>query len=221
MPHRERGTRERLKGLGRFLVEAARHWKETGAVLPSSRRLALAMTATLPHHAERRFSARIIEVGAGTGVMTAEIVRKMGENDTLVVYELSERLAGLLIERAHRNPLWRSKKIEIRASAFPEGALEERYDFAICSLPFNNFPAPLVKRCFEAFERSLAGGGSLSFFEYCHLRRLKSTVADRGEFIRIQRIERTLHAYLVRHQVSVRTIGLNVPPAWVHTLKFD
>jgi phospholipid N-methyltransferase len=217
---RSRATRKILE-VGRFLGEVGRNWRATGALLPSSRHLARAMCAPLAAAAARARPHRILEIGAGTGVVTHEIVRQMRPEDHLVIYELSEDMAQCLDERIVHDPEWRARSIELRIAAFPDGLEDERYDVAVCSLPFNNFPSTAVRRAFEAFAKTLADGGHLTFFEYCMIRRVKLRVADRKEFFRLQRIDRILQEYLIAHRISHMTVHLNVPPAWVHTLKFE
>jgi phospholipid N-methyltransferase len=217
---RSRAARKIIE-VGRFIGEVRRNWRTTGALLPSSRRLARAMSLPLAASPERARPRLILEIGAGTGVITREIVRHMRPEDRLVIYELSEEMAQCLDERIVHDPEWRTRSIELRIAAFPEGIEDERYDYAICSLPFNNFPSTVVRRSFAAFSKALANGGELTFFEYCLIRSAKIRVAARGEFLRLQRIERILNEYLLAHRISHRTVHLNVPPAWVHTLRFE
>lgn len=207
--------------LRRFLKEASRNWQRTGAVLPSSARLARTMTAPILDYRMDERPKRILEVGAGTGVMTRELLRKMGPEDLLVVYELSEDLARELKTMLDASPTARRRNVEIRVRAFPEGLDDETYDFAVCSLPFNNFPSTEVRKILGTFARCLEGGGILTYFEYCHLRQLKLRVSTGKEALRLRRIQRIFDGYLATHRISSKTVRLNVPPAWVHILRFE
>lgn len=211
----------RTGSLRRFLREAGRNWQRTGAVLPSSARLARSMTAPIQDYRMDERPKRILEVGAGTGAMTRELLRKMGPDDLLVVYELSEDLARDLKLMLDSSPTARRRKVEIRVRAFPEGLEDEAYDFAVCSLPFNNFPSTEVRRILATFARCLEGGGILTYFEYCHLRQLKLRVSTGKEALRLRRIQRIFEDYLATHRISSKTVRLNVPPAWVHILRFE
>lgn len=211
----------RTGGLRRFLREASRNWQQTGAVLPSSARLAKAMTTPIDDYRSDDRPKRILEVGAGTGAMTREILRKMGPDDQLVIYELSKDLARVLEVWLASNATARRRNIEVRVRAFPEGLDDENYDFAVCSLPFNNFPSTEVRRILKTFSSCLEGGGILTFFEYCHLRGLKLRVVRGGEAMRLRRIQRTFDEYLAAYRISSKTVQLNVPPAWVHILRFE
>ncbi|RMH54511.1 MAG: methyltransferase domain-containing protein [Candidatus Hydrogenedentota bacterium] len=167
----------------------------------------------------RAASRMILEVGAGTGVITEEIVPLMSPRDRLVVYELSERLGERLKYRA-KGPEWSGRDIEIRVKPFPEGTEDEHYNFAVCSLPFNNFPAYMVHICLKTFSKILTPGGVLTFYEYCHLRNLRLQFANRKEFIRLRRIDRTVKSFLKTHHGQCRHVLINVPPAWVYTIRF-
>lgn len=213
-------ARRRVLEISRFLGEVKRNWRTTGAVFPSSRALARAMTASLAALPASDPPRRILEIGAGTGVFTREIVRYLRPEDQLVIYELSEDLAQCLDERMVNDPDWRTKSIELRIAAFPEGLEGEHYDHAFCGLPFNNFPSDAVRRSFEAFAKILSGGGHLTFFEYCMIRKVKMRISARSEFIRLQRIDRILMDYLRAYRISHKTVHMNLLPAWVHVLRF-
>ena len=72
-----------------FLGEAIKNYRQTGAVAPSSRRLAQSMVEHLDDHAGPR---RILEVGSGTGAFTRHILGGMRDGDRLDAVEISELL---------------------------------------------------------------------------------------------------------------------------------
>ncbi len=210
-----------IRAIVGFVSGFATNWKQTGSIIPSSRSLARAMTSILPDRHHRRKPLRILEVGAGTGAITSEILKAIRPDDTLVVYELSQEFARILEARRVHDPDWRDRGMELRVLPFPEGVTGEQFDFAICSLPFNNFPSTLVRKCMAAFEETLAEDGKLAFFEYCHVRNVRLRIGrEKTEFIRLKRIDTILSDYLNRHRISRKMVRLNVPPAWVHILQF-
>jgi phospholipid N-methyltransferase len=62
-----------------------------GAIVPSSKHLALAMLQALPHD----FSADVIELGGGTGAITEVLLAALGKEHLLVVERDIELLTGL------------------------------------------------------------------------------------------------------------------------------
>lgn len=179
------------------------------------------MTTVIDDYSLSERPHRILEVGAGTGAMTKEILHKMGPKDTLVIYELSTDLALVLHREIARFSAVKKGRVEIRVCAFPEKLDDETFDFAICSLPFNNFPSTEVRRILKCFAHCLEGGGMLTYFEYCHLRAIKLKISAPRERIRLRRIEYIFADFLAAHRISRKTVRLNIPPAWVHILRFE
>jgi len=212
--------KKRLLRVSSFLREVQLNWKTTGAIFPSSPRLAKKMAKPLTEFLSDRKPKRILEVGAGTGVMTEEIVKHTDKNDTIVLYELSDSFANLLRDRIENE--WSDRNIELRVQPFPKGLnKEKKFDFAVCSLPFNNFPYNIVKECLEAFEDVLRDGGYLTFFEYCYIRRAKINLRINKDCMRLRRIESQIQSYMKTRKISRETVALNIPPAWVHTLRIE
>src|SRR5205807_4789590 len=85
-----------LSQCGDFFRECRRHFRTTGAVLPSSRFLARALVKQLRGP---RGPARILEVGPGTGSVTVEIARRMLSGDRLDAVEINGHFARLLEQR--------------------------------------------------------------------------------------------------------------------------
>src|SRR5262245_26298183 len=86
---------------GNFLREFRRQFRNTGAILPSSRFLARALVAELR---KPRLPARILEVGPGTGSVTLEITRHLLPGDTLDAVEINEHFVQLLQRRIENEP---------------------------------------------------------------------------------------------------------------------
>ena len=84
-----------------FFRQFRTQFHTTGAIAPSSRRLARAMTR---HIAGPRGPARILEVGPGTGAVTRRILRLLRTEDRLDLVELNESFADLLRQRFQSDP---------------------------------------------------------------------------------------------------------------------
>src|SRR5438105_14388325 len=78
---------------GTFLRESRRHFRDTGALLPSSRFLARALAAPL---AGQRPPCRILQVGPGTGSVTRAILRRLQPGDQLDCVELNDHFVERL-----------------------------------------------------------------------------------------------------------------------------
>ena len=79
-----------------FFGEFRRHYFTTGSILPSSRSLARALVSPMRR---RTAPARILEVGPGTGAVTAEILRQLRPDDRLDIVEINEHFIQVLERR--------------------------------------------------------------------------------------------------------------------------
>jgi phospholipid N-methyltransferase len=203
---------------GDFLREMRRDFRNTGALLPSSPFLCRAMTVQLRRP---RSSARILEVGPGTGAITAAVLRRLHPDDQLDVVEINPRFVDLLHRRLTTDERFRRHQQQIRIIHAPVQSVagDGKYDFILSSLPLNNFPATMVRDVFRVFERLLAPGGTLSFYEYVFVRQIKHPFVERPERQRLRRVGRILGSFIRRYQFERERIYANVPPAIVRHLR--
>jgi len=211
-----------LSGSNRiFLQSAARDFKRTGAVAPSSKALAQSMTSELA--ANPLHPIAVLEVGAGTGSITEEIVRHISRGDNLDVYEIDRKFAGLIKRRLREDEPFRAIQADVRVfnKAIERIERKPRYDFVISCLPFTNFEPEVVREIFEIYRAVLKPGGICSFYEYVLLRRaarlMSGKSAERERFAGVTKVVRdTIGRYGYKNQVVFR----NFPPAAVHHIRF-
>ena len=202
---------------GTFLRESRRHFRATGAVLPSSRFLARALASPLEGD---RAPWRILEVGPGTGSVTREILRRLIPGDRLDAVELNEHFVDRLHLLFEHDPRFQRFVDQVIVIHSPVEKLsgEAVYDHIISGLPLNNFPVALVRDIFRAYIRLLKPGGVLSYFEYTLIRQLKSPFVGRRERRRLYRVGRVVNAYIRSYQIRRQQVLMNVPPAVVRHL---
>jgi phospholipid N-methyltransferase len=201
-----------------FFREFRETFKTTGAIAPSGRSLA---RATVQPLIDRDRPARILEVGAGTGAVTREIVKHIREGDLLDVVELNERFVEVLKYRFAHEPSWKRVADQSRVLHMEVQKLkpDELYDFLICGVPFNNFSIGLTREIFRHFTKLLKPGGTLTFFEYKWIRRFKGIVANSSERKRLMGVGHVLSRYLERYEFRCNTAWVNFPPAMAHHLR--
>jgi phospholipid N-methyltransferase len=216
--HREVHGMHLLEECRDFFRQFRSHYRTTGAVLPSSRFLARALTAQL---AQPRPAGRILEVGPGTGSVTRAIARRMGPEDRLDAVEINGKFVELLRRRLATDKafLQRQGQIEVIHAPLEELLGDSTYDFIVSGLPMNNFPVAQVRQIFASFARLLKPGGTLSYFEYALVRQLKWPLVDRSERRRLFRVGRVMRGYIRDFQVRREQILINVPPATVRHLQ--
>lgn len=108
--------------------------------------------------------------------------------------------------------------------AVHEAAIEEFggfgcYDFIVSGLPLNNFPVAQIREIFQAYNRLLKPGGTLTYYEYVLIRQLKTPFVNRRERRRLYRVGRVVGQYIRAHQVRRQRVFINVPPAVVRHLR--
>ena len=202
-----------------FFQQFRRQYHNTGSILPSSRALARALVSQLRR---RRGPARILEIGPGTGAVTAEILRSLRPDDRLDIVEINADFVALLHRRFDEEPLWRERRDQTRIIHAPLQKVEGEglYDYLISGLPLNNFPVPLVQEIFTAYRRLLRRGGVLSYFEYLMIRSLKMLILRGDERVRLQTLSRLLEGEIGAHQFLEQWVFPNVPPAVARHFRF-
>ena len=196
-----------------FLGEAIKNYRQTGAVAPSSQRLAQSMVEHLADHEGPR---RILEVGSGTGAFTRHILKGMRDGDRLDAVEISDSFASALeadVLGPHRlaHP---DQPCRIFQCPIEDAELEGPYHLVVCGLPFNNFPLDLTKHIFGIMLESMHPEGWLSYFEYLAMRPLKWPFVGSTGRTTLRRHGDYLAELEQRHNGYRRLIPMNIPPAW-------
>lgn len=201
-----------------FFRQFRQRFKTTGAIMPSSRFLARAMTGPM---LRRDRPVRVLEVGPGTGAVTRRIVRLLQPDDRFDLVEINETFAELLNRRFESDRHYRraSGQSQVHVCPLQEFAADEPYDFIISGLPLNNFPTELVEEIFDAYFRLLAPEGVLSYFEYMYVRSMRKRVGAKPGRDHMRELDEILGGYLRQHRFRRSWVFLNVPPAWVQHLR--
>jgi phosphatidylethanolamine/phosphatidyl-N-methylethanolamine N-methyltransferase len=176
-----------------FLQEWLANPQRTGAVAPSSPRLAAAMARWLPSDPE----SYVLELGPGTGAVTEALLAHGLREDRLVAIEKNSKLAHLLRKRfpsAHiiTGDAWHLDDL-LREWHEPV----ERVGAVISSLPLLNFPPVEAEALAEKIRVILEHGGKWVQYSY-HLGTHRPHGTSR--FLRL----------------ASKIIWLNLPPARVN-----
>ncbi|MHB1037914.1 MAG: class I SAM-dependent methyltransferase [Pirellulales bacterium] len=204
---------------GIFFREFFRNFHTTGAILPSGRFLAAALARYVGADGPPR---RILEVGPGTGAVTRGIIAAMRPEDRLDLVELNDAFVSRLNHRFENDAAFQSVagRARVLHGMVQDVPADEPYDLVISGLPLNNFSVDDVQTILQALVRLLAPVGTLSFFEYMFVRRVRAVVSRATERARLAGIGQAMDAILAEHEVRRDWIWPNVPPAWVHHVRF-
>ncbi|MBK8704511.1 MAG: methyltransferase [Saprospiraceae bacterium] len=131
-----------------FLRESLRDIKTVGTLTPSSRHLCESMI----RHIDFENGITIVELGAGDGVITHQLLSKMPVDSRLIVFEVNEKFCRTL--RQIHDP--RFILIDDTAEKLDDYLNQlhiDHIDYVISALPFTSLPRTLginiVKQCYQ------------------------------------------------------------------------
>jgi phospholipid N-methyltransferase len=178
----------------RFLRAFAANPRQVGAILPTSR---LAVRDMLDM-ADVPAARLVVELGAGTGVQTGEVLARMAPDARLLAIEIDPALVRILEDRFD-DP--RLQVISDSAENLVKHLDGDLADVVVCALPFTSLEPGLRKRILDTMPRALAPEGVALVIQYSPL---------------IQAELRRLFTS-VRRRISL----LNVPPAFLFACSQD
>ena len=142
----------------RFLKTFWRRPKITGAVAPSGKALARAMA----HEVGRVGDRLVLELGPGTGPVTAALIAQGIAPERIVALEFNPEFCARLVDRFRGLNVVEGDAFD-RAASRPPG-LAGPYAAVVSSLPLLNWPFPARVGLIEsALERTVPGGGMIQF----------------------------------------------------------
>jgi phosphatidylethanolamine/phosphatidyl-N-methylethanolamine N-methyltransferase len=201
-----------------FLTQFLRNYQTTGAVLPSGRRLA----RSLCRHVGVGPPQKILEAGPGTGAVTGLVVERMRPDDQLWMVELNPTFAAHLRAAFGQRPSFRAvaERCHLVEGSVQELGREGEFDVVVSGLPLNNFSPDQVRAILDAYSRLLKPSGVLSFFQYIFIRDAKTIVSFGEERTRLKGVGATIDGVLGEREFAREWVWPNVPPAWVHHLRY-
>jgi len=201
-----------------FLGQFLRNYHTTGSVIPSGRALASALC----RHVGSGPPQKILEAGPGTGAVTGQVVERMRPEDRLWMVELNPTFAAHLRAAFEQRPSFRAvaDRCHLVEGSVQALGQEGEFDVVISGLPLNNFSPEDVRSILDAYAKLLKPSGVLSFFQYIMIRDAKTLVSAGPERTRLQGVGAAIDGILGQREFAREWVWPNVPPAWVHHLRF-
>lgn len=181
-----------LNDTGFFLQEWLANPQRTGAIAPSSPRLAAAMARWLPHNPE----SYVLELGPGTGAVTQALLNRGLREDRLVAIEHNSKMAQMLHRRFPRAHIITGDAWEMDALLREHHQPITSVGAVISSLPLLNFPKEEAEALAGKIRQLLEPSGKWVQYSY-----QISKLRTRGTSL--------------FHLLASRVIWLNLPPARV------
>jgi phosphatidylethanolamine/phosphatidyl-N-methylethanolamine N-methyltransferase len=155
-----------------FLQEWFANPQRTGAVVPSSRKLATAMAHWLPSDPE----SYVLELGPGTGAVTQALLKHGLREDRLVAIERNPKLARLLRERFPRAQIITGDAWQLDGLLQRRNTPIESVGAVISSLPLLNFTPEQAEALADKIRTVLDPQGTWVQYSYrIHKRRTRGT----------------------------------------------
>jgi phosphatidylethanolamine/phosphatidyl-N-methylethanolamine N-methyltransferase len=209
----------RLSDYQTFLTQFLRNYETTGSVIPSGRALGSALCRYVGHGGAAQ---KILEAGPGTGAVTGCIIDRMRRDDELWMVELNPTFAAHLRTAFNDKPAFRdaASRCHLIEGSVQQLGHEAEFDLVISGLPLNNFSPQDVHDILQAYAKLLKPGGILSFFQYILIRPAKMFVSVGPERDRLKGVGEAIEGILGESEVAREWVWVNVPPAWVHHIRF-
>lgn len=177
-----------------FFIQYITHPRTTGAILPSSKRLAIKMIENINFN----MCNCIVELGPGTGIFTDEILKKRNANTILILIEYNIDFYKKL----------KSKYSDIQNIHIINDSAENidyyinkyginNIDYIVSGLPFASLPKDMSEMILDKCKCALGYKGSFIIFQYT-----KSKKDLINKYFKDIKINREI---------------LNIPPAYVFT----
>lgn len=198
-----------IKDIARFFFRFVFHSSAIGAVCPSSSYLAKEITSQIPKDANLPPRC-LADVGAGDGVFSEKILKRMNPHDTLDLIEIDPALCQIL-----RKKFAHIKQVRIIEGDFLTLQDEKRYDHIIAGLPYNSLKAETVAKIFKKFVAVGKPGCSLSYFEYRWLPHISIRIPTKGHREKLFKIMETKKQFWTACGVKQTHVNKNFTPATV------
>lgn len=216
--HRVPASRAREGWL--FLAEAIRGFRATGAITPSSRRLADTLAA--PLRARTDHPLEVLEVGAGTGAVTRALIPLLGAGSRLDIVEANARFAARLRQEV-QTPSSRAGalgrvRVRVHHQRIEQLNTGHRYDVIVSGLPVTNFSPHQAEAIMGRYVQLLRPCGTLVYFTYLGAARARGLLASRREADRHRAVDDVLARCHRRFAADRQTVWANLPPARVWCL---
>lgn len=189
--------------------------KVIGALTPSSPFLAKAIVRRMRR--EQKSNRHLLEIGAGTGVVTKLLIDELNPGDHLDVIECVPDLIPQL--KAIINQSGKSSQVTLHELYIEDFHPTKKYDQVISGLPLTMFPPEQVVAFYNKLENELLEKeGLFTYYEYLVLPELRLcyyTLCRKikpDNYTHLRKILKTKNTFLKEKQVEKDTVWFNITP---------
>ncbi len=155
----ENAVGQEPSSLALFAREIIANPRAIGAACPSSRYLGYAMARPVIEHEQ----GLVLELGAGTGSITAALLKHGVAPQRLIVLERSKSMADYLRQRFPQLRIIEGDAAQLKTLLGSQG---KKVNAVVSSLPLRSLPSPLVRTILRQIEEILGDSGLMVQFTY-------------------------------------------------------
>jgi phosphatidylethanolamine/phosphatidyl-N-methylethanolamine N-methyltransferase len=190
-----------------FVKRFVRNPTAVGSLIPSSPYLAKKMIKhiSLPTNEKQQ---HILEVGAGTGAVTKQLMEKIKRGAVVDVVELDESFCRHLTKRfaSYDN-------VHIHHIPIEQWKPPYKYDAIISGLPLNSFSPKEVKAFLKTFKALAKDQTTVHYFEYIGIAKIKKRFLAGSEKKNFEKVLAIKEKFFQSYGFDKDTVILNLPPA--------
>lgn len=162
-----------MKNFLTFFYHFLKDPKGVGAVVPLSKTTSQEM---IKHYLKRdkQQPCRILEVGAGIGNISHQIVLSLEPKDRFDIVEINHAYCEVLTKSFKSNP-----QVSVHNLSILNWSPPYTYHYIISTLPLNSFDVDIVEDVFEHYEALIEVGGVLTYVEYAGLQTLTKIFSNK------------------------------------------
>lgn len=184
-----------------FAYDFLKKPKQVGAILPSSARLAKAMVENI----SLENASNIAELGAGTGALTRQILRKKNAEASFFAVEIDEKMAGKLARKLKNLDIEAGRAQDLKALLQKRGL--SQLDAVVSGIPWTFLSEREQDELLGVICECLNEGGCFTTFIYAFCSPIKR-----------RRFARKLRVFFGEIKTP-KIVWANVPPAFVYYCK--
>ena len=211
-----------LADVGMFLNELRKNPSEMGALGPCSPYVGRAVVGCIPEKIVG-VSRKFLEVGAGTGAISAQLIRSIEADDTVDLVEMQKPLCEMLTKKFCATKKG-AEQVKVHCMPIQQFKSAHKYDSILISVPFLACPFEVVKDIWEHVLPLLADGGTVSYVWHAGLIPVKTKFLEifnpekKKEF---EKVTNYLDSLNSTYGAKCLLVKRNVSPLYVRHLKFE
>lgn len=197
-----------------FLWEAIKHPGQVGALFQFSEATGNELVRFLKEH---KGAKRILELGPGEGGTTKVLCQHLGPQDQLDLVEIDPEFCVDLQKKFDKK---KYPNLKIYCMDVVKFKANQPYDFIICTIPLTMLEPGTLACLQEKIKTWTKSGAYFSYVEYMFLLKARKIFAHGANHTILQQRETLLENFKKRYLVRTEKIFGNLPPTYVHHLKF-